>query len=54
MAIRAEHEIHSRRRARNVGVGVMLASFVVLILALTVAKVTQGDFELPRASEVAQ
>jgi hypothetical protein len=54
MAIKAEHELHTRRRGRNVGVGLMLASFVVLILALTVVKVTQGDFELPKAGEVAQ
>lgn len=54
MAIKAEHELHSRRKGRNIGVGLMLASFVVLVLALTVVKVTQGDFELPRAGEVAQ
>ncbi|MEM6888707.1 MAG: cytochrome C oxidase assembly protein [Pseudomonadota bacterium] len=54
MPIRAEHELHSRRRGRNVGVGLMLAGFVVLILALTVVKVTQGSFELPAAGEVAQ
>jgi hypothetical protein len=54
MPIRTEHELHERRRGRNVGVGLMLAGFVALVLALTVVKVTQGDFELPRASEVAQ
>ncbi|MEO0938670.1 MAG: cytochrome C oxidase assembly protein [Pseudomonadota bacterium] len=47
MALRAEHEIHTRRKGRNMGVGLLLASFVVLILALTVVKVTGGDFELP-------
>ena len=45
MSLRAEHEIHQRRKGRNVGVGLILASFVVLILALTVVKVTNGDFE---------
>ncbi|KEJ96285.1 cytochrome C oxidase assembly protein [Sulfitobacter pseudonitzschiae] len=49
MALKAEHEMHSRRRSRNTGVGLLLAAFVVLVLALTVAKVTSGDFELPRA-----
>ncbi|XDA97442.1 cytochrome C oxidase assembly protein [Sulfitobacter sp. LCG007] len=52
MAIHAEHELHKRRRSRNVGVGLLLAAFVVLVMALTVAKVTSGDFEPPRASEV--
>lgn len=54
MPIRTEHELHARRRGRNVGVGLLLAGFVVLVLALTVAKVTEGAFELPRASEIGQ
>lgn len=44
MSIRAEHEIHGRRKGRNVGVGIMLAGFVVLIMALTFVKITQTDF----------
>lgn len=52
MPFRTEHELHSRRRGRNVGVGLMLAAFVVLVLALTFTKITGGDFELPKASEV--
>ncbi len=44
--IRAEHEMHARRRGRNIGVGLVLAGFVVLVLALTVVKVTRGDFEM--------
>ncbi|WP_299623603.1 cytochrome C oxidase assembly protein [uncultured Tateyamaria sp.] len=51
MSIKAEHEIHQRRKGRNVGVGLMLAAFVVLILALTFVKITGGDFELPRVEE---
>jgi len=43
--IRAEHEIHTRRKGRNVGVGIMLGSFVVLIMALTYVKITQTDFD---------
>ena len=46
MSIKAEHELHQRRRGRNVGVGLLLAGFVVLVLALTVVKVTRGDFEI--------
>ncbi len=51
MNLRAEHEIHQRRKGRNVGVGLLLAGFVVLVLALTFVKITGGDFELPRAEE---
>jgi len=44
MAFRApEHEIHTRRFSRNLGVGLALVSFVALVFALTVVKVTQGD-----------
>ena len=51
MALKTEHELHTRRKGRNLGVGLLLGGFVVLILALTVAKVTSGDFELPRIEE---
>ncbi|GAB1478737.1 hypothetical protein MASR2M74_12870 [Paracoccaceae bacterium] len=40
---RAEHEIHRRRFGRNLGLGLVLAGFVVLVFALTVVKVTRGD-----------
>lgn len=43
MSIRAEHELHGRRRSRNVGLGLVLVGFVVLVLALTVVKVTSGQ-----------
>lgn len=43
MALRPEHEIHSRRRSRNVGLGIVLIGFVALVFALTVVKVQQGD-----------
>lgn len=43
MAIRVEHEMHHRRRSRNVGLGLVLAAFVALVFALTVVKVKQGD-----------
>ncbi len=44
MAIKVEHEIHQRRKGRNFGVGLLLASFIGLIFALTVVKVLQlGD-----------
>ncbi|ODT61374.1 MULTISPECIES: hypothetical protein [Paracoccus] len=42
MALRTEHEIHGRRKSRNVGLGVVLIGFVALVFALTVVKVQQG------------
>lgn len=47
MALNREHEIHDRRRGRNVGVGIMLGAFVLLIMALTYAKITQSGMQLP-------
>lgn len=44
MSIRAEHEIHNRRKGRNVGVGFMLGGFVILVMVLTFVKITQTDF----------
>lgn len=43
LVLRVEHEIHTRRFSRNLGLGLVLAAFVVLVFALTVVKVTQGD-----------
>jgi hypothetical protein len=44
MNMRTEHEIHNRRRGRNVGVGLMLGAFVILVMVLTFVKITQTDF----------
>ncbi|MFN3722670.1 MAG: hypothetical protein ACK4VZ_06475 [Paracoccaceae bacterium] len=43
MSFRPDHELHSRRLSRNIGLGVTLVAFVVLVFALTVVKVTRGD-----------
>lgn len=43
MTFKPEHEIYKRRLSRNVGVGVVLAAFVLLSFLLTVEKVTHGD-----------
>ena len=40
MDIRAEHELHTRRKSRNVGVGLVLLGFVALMFALSVVKIT--------------
>ena len=37
-----EHELHKRRFGRNIGVGVTLVAFIVLVFALTIAKVQRG------------
>lgn len=57
MALEPVHELHSRRFGRNVGIGVVLGAFVVLIFGLTIVKVQNGDpmegFDhTPRASLV--
>ena len=42
--IRVEHEIHQRRKGRNVGVGLLLIAFVAILMGLTMVKVIQlGD-----------
>ena len=46
MALRREHELHTRRKGRNVGVGLLLASFIALIFSLTFVKVQQEGFAL--------
>jgi hypothetical protein len=43
MPFRVEHEIHHRRRGRNMGLLAVLVGFVALVFALTVVKVTRGD-----------
>ena len=39
MAIAREHEIHQRRRGRNVGVGLCLLALVAVLFGLSAAKV---------------
>lgn len=48
MSLRKEHELHNRRKGRNIGVGVLLGAFVVLVLALTMVKVTSAGFQFPQ------
>ncbi|MEM5477442.1 cytochrome C oxidase assembly protein [Pacificibacter sp. AS14] len=54
MAITKLHEIHTRRKSRNVGLGLVLATFVVLILGLTVVKVTTTPISNIGAAEAHQ
>ncbi len=41
--IKATHELHERRKSRNIGVGLTLVAFIAIVFALTVVKVTRGD-----------
>lgn len=59
MSFRATHELHNRRAGRNIGLAVVLISFIAIIFGLTVAKVTNGDLmqafdHVPRASILPQ
>jgi hypothetical protein len=54
MSFKPPHELHRRRFGRNMGVGVSLAAFVVLVLALTIVKVTSDDFKFPQSRAAEQ
>lgn len=44
MSIKVEHELHERRKGRNIGVFLLLLGFIAIIFGLTVVKVLQlGD-----------
>ena len=53
--LHVEHELHRRRRSRNLGLLAVLLAFVALVFGLSVVKITQGDMmqgydHRPRAS----
>ncbi len=41
MAIQVEHDLHRRRRSRNVGLGLVLVGLIAVVFGLTVVKVQQ-------------
>lgn len=50
MALKPEHEIHTRRFGRNLGVGLTLGAFIIIVFAMTVVKITHGgDMQAPGA-----
>jgi hypothetical protein len=50
MAIHPEHELHARRRGRNLGLGLVLGAFAALIFGLTVVKISHlQEGRLPAA-----
>ena len=50
MTFKPAHEMHRRRFGRNLGLGLVLGTFVLLVFALTVVKVT-GEGPAPAAGE---
>ncbi|MCA8883004.1 MAG: hypothetical protein KDA50_04545 [Rhodobacteraceae bacterium] len=42
MAFGQQHELHTRRRGRNLGLGLTLVAFVAVVFGLTIAKVQNG------------
>lgn len=43
MSLRPEHELHDRRRGRNLGLLVVLVFFVTLVFALSIVKISNGN-----------
>lgn len=43
MAITKEHELHLRRRKRNMWLGLTLGGFVVLVFGITMVKLNNGQ-----------
>ena len=41
MALNVEHDLHRRRKSRNVGLGLVLVGFIAIVFGLTVVKVRQ-------------
>jgi len=49
MAIHPEHELHSRRRSRNVAMGLILGGLVAMIFAVSIVKLSTPQNEDSRA-----
>ncbi len=43
MTLRPTHELHARRFGRNLGLGLVLGGFVVVVFALSIVKITRGE-----------
>lgn len=48
MSFKTTHELHQRRFGRNLGVGLVLAAFIVIVFGLTIVKVTGSGFQVPK------
>jgi hypothetical protein len=49
MSFKVTHDLHQRRFGRNLGVGLLLASFIALGFGWTVYKVVNDQFLMPVA-----
>ncbi|GHG94358.1 hypothetical protein [Pseudodonghicola xiamenensis] len=47
MSWRPIHELHRRRLGRNLGVGLALGAFVVIVFGLSIAKTQRGEIQRP-------
>lgn len=54
MALKPEHEIHTRRFGRNLGVGLTLGAFILIVFAMTVVKITNGGTMQAPGAQTAQ
>ncbi|HBM59364.1 hypothetical protein ACFSDD_06625 [Salipiger marinus] len=54
MSIAREHELHHRRRGRNIGVGLILGALIALVFGLTLVKIGRGDFAVPQPGAAVQ
>lgn len=54
MSLSKQHELHTRRFSRNVGVGLALVGVIAIVFGLTVVKVTRGDYEPGATQAVSQ
>lgn len=54
MSFPPEHEMHTRRKGRNIGVGLVLGALIAIIFGLTYVKVTSQGFRAPASSTEAQ
>lgn len=52
MSFQPEHELHQRRKGRNLGVGLVLAALIAIIFGLTYVKVTSQGFRDAATSAV--
>lgn len=43
MIEKEEHELHTRRRGRNIALGGVLLAFVLLVFAVTIVKLSGGQ-----------
>jgi hypothetical protein len=43
MIEKQEHELHRRRRGRNIALAAVLLGFVVLVFAVTIVKLSSGQ-----------